>query len=133
MFGTSVLVVLGATLLAASSDDKTPSIEEVMHKLHQGKNAPIAKLKTALKSASPDWTAIQKLTKNYATLAAAMPKNDAPKGDQAAYHKLATAFASNAKALDAAAQEENQASAKAAFTKIGASCKTCHNAHRPED
>jgi len=132
MFGTSVLVVLGATVLAASSDDKTPTIEEVMQKLHKGANAPIAKLKTSLKASSPSWKSIQKLTKTYSTLAAAMPKNEAPKGDQAAYKKLADAFASNAKTLDNAAQDEDQAAAKAAFAKIGASCKACHTAHRED-
>jgi len=131
-FATSLLVVLGATVLAASSDDKTPTIEQVMQKLHKGANSPLAKLNKALKASSPDWKAIQKSTKTFATLGAALPKNEAPKGDQEAYKKLADGYAAGAKALDEAAQQEDLASAKAALKKMGASCKTCHTAHRPD-
>jgi cytochrome c556 len=131
-FATSVLVVLAASVLAASSDDKTPTIEEVMDKLHKGNNSPLAKLKKALNASSPDWKAIQKSTKSFADLGADLPKNEAPKGDQAAYKKLADAYAASAKALDEAAQQEDLAASKAAFRKIGASCKACHSAHRPD-
>jgi cytochrome c556 len=129
---TSLLVVLGATVLAASSDDKTPTIEQVMEKLHKGANSPLAKLKKALAASSPDWKAIQKSTKSFADLGAALPKNEAPKGDQEAYTKLADAYAANAKTLDEAAKQEDLTLAKAAFRKIGASCKACHTAHRPD-
>jgi len=131
-FATSLLVVLGATVLAASSDDKTPTIEQVMEKLHKGANSPLAKLKKALAASSPDWKAIQKTTKTFATLGAALPKNEAPKGDQEAYKKLADAYAANAKALDDAAQQEELGAAKAALKKIGTSCKACHAAHKPD-
>src|SRR6516165_4303369 len=104
---TSLLVVLGATVLAASSDDKTPTIEQVMEKLHKGASSPIAKLKKALTAKSPDWKAIQKSTKLFAEFGPALPKNEAPKGDQSAYKKLAEAYAANAKALDEAAQQED--------------------------
>ncbi|HKI20785.1 MAG TPA: cytochrome c [Isosphaeraceae bacterium] len=131
-FATSLLVVLGATVLAASSDDKTPTIEQIMDKLHKGANSPLAKLKKGLASNTPDWKAVQKSTKQFATLGAELPKNEAPKGDQASFKKLADAYASSTKALDDAAQQEELAPAKAAFRKIGASCKACHTAHRPD-
>ncbi len=130
-FATSLLVILGATVLAASSDDKTPTIKQVMDKLHKGGSSPLAKLKKSVAVSSPDWTAIQKLTKDFATFGAALPKNEAPKGDQDHYKKLADAYAVNAKDLDEAAQKEEQASAKAALKKIGTSCNACHKAHRP--
>ncbi len=44
-FATSVLVVLEAAVLAASSDDTTPTIEQIMDKLHKGGSSPLAKLK----------------------------------------------------------------------------------------
>ncbi len=131
-FATSVLVILGATVLAATDDDKTPTIEEIMQKLHKGGNSPLGKLKKAVASSSPDWKAIQKSTKTIATLGASLPKNEAPKGDQEAYKKLAEAYATNAKALDDAAKEEDLAAAKAALRKIGTSCKSCHDAHKAD-
>lgn len=129
---TSVLVVLGATVLAASSDDKTPTIKQVMDKLHKGSNSHLAKLKKALASGSPDWKAIQKSTKEFKELSAALPKNEAPKGDQEDFKKLAEAYAANAKDMDEAANEEDLAKTKAAFRKAGASCKACHTAHRED-
>jgi cytochrome c556 len=129
---TSALVVLAATVLAAPSDDKTPTIEQVMDKLHKGARSPLAKLKKGLAASSPSWKVIQKNTTLFSELGAALPKNEAPKGDQADYKKLADAYAANAKALDEAAQQEDLASTKAAFRKIGASCKACHIAHRPD-
>lgn len=126
-----MLVVLGATVLAASKDDQTPTIKEVMEKLHKGGNSHLAKLKKALKAESPDWKPIQKSTKEFAELGAALPKNEAPKGDQESYKKLADAYAANAKDMDEAAKQEDLAATKAALSKVSASCKACHTAHRP--
>jgi hypothetical protein len=47
--------VLAILIIAARADDSTPSIKEIMGKLHKGPDAPLAKLKTALKSDTPDW------------------------------------------------------------------------------
>src|SRR5260221_458329 len=67
------LIVASATLLAGQGDaEKTPSIKDVMGKLHKGAMAPLAKLKTALKSESPNWTAIEKSTKDFVILGAAL-------------------------------------------------------------
>ncbi len=50
-----VASVLAVLIMAARADDSTPSIKEIMGKLHKGNNAPLAKLKTALKRNTPDW------------------------------------------------------------------------------
>jgi cytochrome c556 len=117
---------------AGAADESTPTIDKIMETLHKGRKSPMATLKGALKSQSPDWATVQKETKEYAKFAAYMPKNKPPKGDEASFQKLAKAFASNAKALDAAAQKEDLAATKAAFGKIGGSCKSCHDAHKEE-
>ena len=92
-----LLVLLMAGLVSgpvgASSDDETPSIKKVMKTLHNGKNAPLNKLKAALKGDSPDWAAVQKEAKLFATFGAALPKNDPPRGGKASYEKLAKAYA----------------------------------------
>jgi cytochrome c556 len=129
----TLIVVLGVVSRSSgAAGDDPATIDKIMESLHKGRSAPIAKLKTALKSASPNWSAVQKVTKNYAKLAADLPKNDPPKGDAAAFKKLAKAFAANAKSLDDAAEKEDLAAAKSAFGKIGGSCKTCHDAHRED-
>lgn len=103
-----------------------------METLHKGKTSPAAVLKTALKTQSPDWSKVQKATKTYSKYAADLPKNDPPKGDPASFKKLANAFATNAKALDASAEKEDLNATKAAMRKIGGSCKSCHDAHKED-
>jgi hypothetical protein len=128
---TSLLVLVAATV-AARIDDETPTIKDVMQKLHKGRSSPLAKLKIALKSSSPDWEAIQKTTKEFEKYGAALPKNDPPRGDKASYTKLAEAYYANAKALKKAAENEERVQAQAALTKISKSCAACHKAHQPE-
>jgi cytochrome c556 len=131
--GVSVLALLALAVLStgpAGAADETPSIKDVMGKLHKGANSPLGLLKAELKSASPDWDKIQKSTKDFVILGASLAKNDPPKGDVASYKALATNYFNNSKALDDAAQAKDAAAAKAAFNKLSASCKECHTAHK---
>jgi Cytochrome C' len=105
-------------------------IKEVMDKLHKGGTAPLAKLKTALKAESPDWSKVQELTKEFVKFGALLEKNEPPRGDKADFEKLAKAYFINAKALDDAAKAEDKAKAQSALNKIGASCKICHTSHK---
>ena len=128
-----VLLVAGlvSAPVGASSDDATPTIKKVMKTLHNGKNAPLNKLKTALKSDSPDWAAVQKEAKLFATFGAALPKNDPPRGEKGAYEKLAKAYASAAKSFEESAGKEDLKGSRDAFKKISTSCMPCHKSHRP--
>jgi cytochrome c556 len=128
----ALLLVAGVvSQTAGAADDEHPTIEKIMESLHKGRTSPIATLKGALKSSSPDWSTIQKQSATYAKLAGEMPANDPPKGDAASFKKLARAYAANAKDLDSAAKKEDLAATKTAFGKIGSSCMACHKAHRP--
>ena len=129
------LVCLASTfatlaLLAGARTQDSATIKEVMDKLHKGVTAPLAKLKTALKAASPDWTTVQDLTKEFVKFGALLEKNDPPRGEKADFEKLAKAYYKNAKALDDAAKAESKQKAQAALKKITDSCKTCHAAHK---
>ncbi len=126
------LLVVAGVVSRGASDEAPATIEKIMDTLHKGKKSTLAALKTALKSQSPDWAMVQKESKTYGKFAADLPKNDPPKGDPAAFKKLARAFAANAKALNDAAQKEDLAAANAAIRKIGGSCKTCHDAHKED-
>ncbi len=130
-----LMVLLMAALVSgpvgASSDNETPSIKKVMKTLHNGKNAPINKLKAALKGDSPDWAAVQKEAKLFATFGAALPKNDPPRGGKASYEKLAKAYASAAESLGESAEKEDLKGSRDAFKKISTSCMPCHKSHRP--
>ena len=130
-----LMVLLMAVLVSgpagASSDSETPTIKKVMGTLHKGKNAPLNKLKAALKGDSPDWPAVQKDAKLFATFGAALPKNDPPRGEKGPYEKLAKAYASAGKSLEESAEKEDLTGSRDAFKKISTSCMPCHKSHRP--
>jgi hypothetical protein len=115
---------------ASSQDGATPSIKDVMNKLHKGATSPLAKLKTQLSAPSPDWGTLEKETKDFVILGAALAKNDPPKGEKASWIKLSDAYFEDAKALDSAVKAHDVAAAKAAHGKLAASCKSCHGAHK---
>ena len=127
----SVVALVVASGLAGAQDENSPTIKVVMQKLHKGANSPLAKLKTALKSNSPDWKSIQDASKDFVILGAGLAKNDPPQGEKSNYKKLAEAYYENAKAMDDAAKAENKQACQAAFTKVSTSCMACHKAHRP--
>jgi cytochrome c556 len=122
--------VLAVLIVAARADESSPSIKEIMGKLHKGANAPLARLKTALKTDTPDWKEVQDQSKDFVILGAGLARNEPPQGDRSAFVQLADAYYQNAKALDDAAKAENRTKALAALNKIGASCKACHAAHK---
>ena len=126
------LLVIAGVVSRGANDDGPATIEKIMDTLHKGKKSANAVIKTALKSQSLDWATVQKEAKTYTKYTADLDKNDPPKGDSAAFKKLAKAFAANAKALSDAAEKEDLAAAKAAFGKINGSCKACHAAHKED-
>ena len=89
--------ILAVLIISAGADDATPSIKEVMGKLHKGTSSPLAKLKTALKADTPDWKAVQNLSKDFVTLGACLAENKPPRGDESAYEQLANSYYENAK------------------------------------
>ena len=62
---SSVVAVL---IVAAAADDTTPTIKEIMGKLHKGDDSPLAKLKKALKSDEPDWKEVQETDRRFRKL-----------------------------------------------------------------
>jgi hypothetical protein len=55
-------------------------------------NAPLAKLKTALKSDTSDWTTVQNLSKDFVILTAELAMNDPPRGEKAAFERFDEAY-----------------------------------------
>jgi cytochrome c556 len=127
------LAVVMAALVAGRADadnEETPSIKQVMVKLHKGASSPLGKLKGELKGQNPDWDTIQKQAKDFVILGAALAKNEPAKGDPASWKKLSDGYFQDAKALDDAAQAKDLAAAQAAHGRLSASCKGCHSVHK---
>ncbi len=128
----SLLTLTGlVSRFAKSDDEKTPTIKEVMQKLHKGPNAALAKLKKDLAADSLDWKDIQEKAKDFETYGAALPKNDPPRGEKEGWKKLADSYYENAKKLNAAAKQEDKDGVQGAFSKISKACAACHKAHKP--
>ena len=126
------LMACAVPVAAVALDDETPSIKKVMGKLHKGSTSQSSVLKKQVQANPPDWEAISKTTKDFVILGAAMAKNDPPKGDKEEWKKLAIKYFDNAKSLDDAATAHDLDKVKAAQKSMGASCKTCHDAHKDD-
>ncbi|HLN28067.1 MAG TPA: hypothetical protein VK395_09990 [Gemmataceae bacterium] len=130
----AVLVACGLILIAGSAvadnDDDVPAVKEIMRKLYGGRNGLRAALLKNLKSDKPSWDEIQRQAEEIAKLGAAIGKNDPPRGDQKSWEKFTTTFATNAKAVDTAAQKQNKLAIQTAFNRMG-NCTACHSAHKP--
>jgi hypothetical protein len=125
------LVSFWVCLPVGAEDEKTPTVKEIMGKLHKGPHAALNEIKVDLQDATPDWPEIQRLSKDLTTLGAALTKNDPPRGDKGAWGKLTKKYADNAKALDDAAKKKDAKDALAYQGKLMGSCTECHKAHRP--
>jgi len=127
----ALVPVAAAATVAAFDDDDTPSIKDVMTKLHKGANSQQKALEKQVKAASPDWDAIQKTTKDFVILGAALAKNDPPKGEKASWKSFADKYFTTAKSLDDAAAAKDMTTLQAAQKSLTSSCMACHKAHRP--
>jgi len=109
----------------------SPTTKQIMVKLNgRGPGALTQAIGKALEPDSPPWGTIGPQTQEYARLAAAMGKNDPPKGSKDSWEKLATAFATTAESLNKAAQAKDRDAALEAHGIITGSCMECHKEHR---
>ena len=53
------VVALSSRPAGAQSDGDTPTIKEIMAKLHKGSKAPLTAVKAELKTDSPDWAKVK--------------------------------------------------------------------------
>ena len=130
--GSLLLTVAAFAVASVNAQDsgKSPTIKDVMSKLHKGANSPLAKLKGELKGDSPNWGDVQNLTKDFVTLGKELEKNDPPKGDKESFKVLANRYYADVKVLDDAAQRKDTEAARAAHQRLSTSCKACHTAHK---
>jgi cytochrome c556 len=129
-----VALVALLTIFQGGSDgtkEKTPSVKEIMQKLHGGRDGLRTKLNKEMRASKPDWEQIERETKEFVKFAEALGKNNPPRGDRQSWDRLTGLYVASAKDMDTAAEKHDVAGFKAAFNKMGGSCLNCHNAHRP--
>ncbi len=120
-----------ATLSVGAFVDETPDTEGIMKALFKkGSGKFSTALDKQVKASPTDWEAIQTTTGEIAKLGGDLAKGEPQKGDKESFKKLATKFGENTKALHTAAEAKDLAKLQATQKAIGASCKSCHTAHR---
>jgi hypothetical protein len=108
----------------------SPTVKQIMGKLTRGPGSLTPVIAHELNVDPPAWDTIQPQTREYARLAAAMGKNDPPRGSMESWSQLTAAFASSAEALNKAAEAKDRDAALEAHEAITGSCMSCHREHR---
>jgi hypothetical protein len=108
----------------------SPTVKQIMGKLTRGPGSLTPIIGRALEADPPAWESIRPQTEEYARLAAAMGKNDPPRGGKESWSTLTSAFASSAKALKKAVEAKDREAALEAHSAITGSCMNCHREHR---
>jgi cytochrome c556 len=121
-------LVLVAAGVAVAAD---PTIKDIMIKAHKPGKSLLANIMGELKEDEPDWSDVQKDSKELVELGTALGKNTPPKGDQASWDRLTKAYLANVQSLEAAAESKNKSAAQTALKQMQGSCRACHMAHRP--
>jgi cytochrome c556 len=122
-------LLLGVSV--ALCQDKNPNIKDIMTRAHKGSGSVLTTLGRELKAEEPNWSDVQKQTKELVSLGGSLGKNEPPKGSAQSWERLTQQYVKNATALDQAAQDKDRAAAMAARAKIAGSCAACHKQHRP--
>lgn len=130
LLGGSLVAFLLAGAAPVTADDKNPSNEEIMKKLH-GKTGAHKLIKKALADGSTDWDAIATHAKLYSDLSNLLEKNKPDMGDVKSWQKLSKSYAADAKALSEAVAKKDKEAVKTVFAKLSDSCDACHELHRP--
>ena len=130
-FGMPAVVGLLALAGGLAVAAKTPTIKEIMAKLHRGPRCLRTVIARDLKAADPDWGEIEKETREFVKLVGELRKKSPPVGTKESWEQLTQVFLDNAKAMASAAQKHDKPAALRAHARMG-NCKTCHDAHKPK-
>jgi hypothetical protein len=101
-----------------------------MNKLTKGPGSLTPAIGNELKANPIPWETIQGQTKEFVALAAALEKNDPPRGSKDSWAKFTADYSEAAAELDRAAQAKESDAARAAHETLGNSCTSCHREHR---
>jgi len=123
-------LAFGALALSQGNAQDGPSIKDIMTKAHKGGNAILAVVGKELKGANPDWSTVEKQSKDLVGLGASLAKAEPPKGDKDSWKKLTADYLDHAKQLQQAAADKNKKEATAQHGKLSSSCAACHKTHK---
>ena len=126
----ALVVGLGGVLGVNSAEVEKGSIKAVMKHVFNGKTALLSTLGNDLKTDEPDWSKVQKESKEVVRLVTPLQKAMPPRGEQESWEKLTAATLMRAKNLETAAESKNKEKALVSLKGLQTSCRSCHTAHR---
>jgi len=128
------VVVLGPLALLAvalgADTKRIPSIRAVMQKQYRVTRAPFVLIKKELDSTMPDWEKAGEAAREFAALAAVLPKNEPKWGEKASWTRFTTLHIDDAKELERAAEARDREAVQTVHRRLETACKACHDAHR---
>ena len=129
-FSLAIFSAVAARSTAQDPAAEGRSTKEIMTALYKGPDSAVASLKNEMKQKPLKWKDVQEKTKEMLEMAEELNKNDPPRGDKAAFHKLTAAHLKSMKALDEAAKKKKTPTVKSTLTQLSNSCMGCHRTFR---
>ena len=127
----ALLAVVAALLTGAAFEDKPPTVKEIMEQANKP-NGLYYDLKRDLRDDDPMWEDMKARAQELLRLAESLPKAKPPQGDKESWARLTRENLTKVKALAQAVENQDKKAARAAHARVEASCKGCHDVHRPK-
>jgi cytochrome c553 len=119
----AALLALAALPFAVSqaAEKKDKLVHDLMEDIHEGKDSPLAQIKSQIDSNAPDWAAVEKLMPLLGKMSKAITESPVAEIKDSSKN-----YAGAAKALAEAARNQNHPSAKKSLDSLLKSCADCH-------
>jgi cytochrome c556 len=121
--GLALLGAVGGTMSAPYD------IEKIMEKGFK-KGGLRHQINTEVNKDKPDWSTVQKKSKEFQELCDKLSHEKPPKGEAESWKSHTQTMLAEAQSLVDFAGKKDQAQTKVTVKKINESCKSCHDAHR---
>ncbi len=131
------VLAAGFTAGADARDDKKDdkktdplTAHAIMHEGHMGKKSLLNVIKAGVKAEK--WDDIEKPAKRVKEFGAALGKVKPEKGSAESWKKLTAEYEKTTASIAEGVEKKDQKKANDALTKMGKSCKACHDEHKGE-
>jgi hypothetical protein len=126
------MVVLSSGVLTADDKEKTPTIEEIMKKGHQGSKSLLKGIAAQAKEGK--WDDALDGAKTLKMFGEALGKNKPDKGTTESWKKLTDKYKENTASVYKAVEKKDVTAVNDALGKVtgakGANCSECHKIHK---
>ena len=126
--GLLALALAGGVGAEDKTEDKVPTVEEIMKIGHAGTKSLKAKIEASAKAEK--WEDAEKSALALKLFGESLGKNKVEKGDAASWKKLSEKYSKSTADISEAVGKKDAKATTAALGVLGKSCKECHDAHK---